>query len=260
MIGEGSAGPGLDAALRRSWTGWHALALLLSLLLHFALVASFRAPKPPPDGDDALPARPPVMWIAPLRMPLPAHEPKPEAKPERKLEEGRAAPTAVAPRPGRAPPAVAALPKPAASMPAAATRAPHETRPAASPPAPMERATPPSAREPDTAAPPTAAVPAAPEVPAASDKTAGSTGFDLERARKTARKLATAKWTKDEPSVARLRDHPLYPMREGTPLGRAIDATTRPDCRNIAADTGLFAIVVIPYLMVTDKKDSGCKW
>ncbi len=59
--------------------------------------------------------------------------------------------------------------------------------------------------------------------------------------------------------VAQLRHKPLYENDEDNRIARAIRSTTRPDCRDSIANTGLLAPLVI-LSMALDKKDSGCKW
>jgi hypothetical protein len=77
---------------------------------------------------------------------------------------------------------------------------------------------------------------------------------------KSARKLATAKSTKDDPAVAQIYDKPLYGLPSDTPAGTAVGRTARADCKSVAAGTGILALVILPVMILTDKKDSGCKW
>lgn len=84
--------------------------------------------------------------------------------------------------------------------------------------------------------------------------------FDANTALKSARKLATAKATKDDPAVAQIYDKPINPIRSGSELGRNVAGAARADCKTAAAGTGLLAIVIVPLMILTDKKDSGCKW
>lgn len=84
--------------------------------------------------------------------------------------------------------------------------------------------------------------------------------FDVNAAMKSARKLATAKSTKDDPAVAQIYDKPLYGLPSDTPLGTAVSRTARADCKSVAQGTGIFALIIVPVMILTDKKDSGCKW
>lgn len=84
--------------------------------------------------------------------------------------------------------------------------------------------------------------------------------FDVNAAMKSARKLATAKSTKDDPPVAQIYDKPLYGLPSDTPLGTAVGRTARADCKTAAAGTGILALIIVPVMILTDKKDSGCKW
>ncbi|SFV16961.1 hypothetical protein [Pseudoduganella namucuonensis] len=84
--------------------------------------------------------------------------------------------------------------------------------------------------------------------------------FDANTALKSARKLATAKATRDDPAVAQIYDKPINPIRSGSELGRNVAGAARADCKNVAAGTGVLAIVIVPLILLTDKKDSGCKW
>lgn len=84
--------------------------------------------------------------------------------------------------------------------------------------------------------------------------------FDVNAAMESARKLATAKSTKDDPAVAQIYDKPLYGLPGDTPLGTAVSRTARGDCKSIAQGTGILALIIVPVMILTDKKDSGCKW
>jgi hypothetical protein len=84
--------------------------------------------------------------------------------------------------------------------------------------------------------------------------------FDVNAAMKSARKLATAKSTKDDPAVAQIYDKPLYGLPGDTPLGTAVSRTARGDCKSVAQGTGILALIIVPVMILTDKKDSGCKW
>lgn len=219
--------------------------IAVSLLLHAGLIALLATPSRPAPQPDT---RRIMVWLTPRAVP-----PAP-AKAE-----------ATAPQPA---PAIAPVI-------ASAGR-----------PAPV---TPKRARQPDVAAPDAtteqppgmAVVPAAPPAPASGHATAqaGATAdpslpadpfapatapaqgkFDVNAAMKSARKLATAKSTKDDPPVAQIYDKPLYGLPSDTPLGSAVARTARADCKSVASGAGILALVILPVMILTDKKDSGCKW
>jgi hypothetical protein len=64
---------------------------------------------------------------------------------------------------------------------------------------------------------------------------------------------------KRDTPVGQLQAKPLYPSDDESKIGKAISNTTRPDCRNNIANTGLLAPLFL-LAMAADKKDSGCKW
>lgn len=208
--------------------------IAVSLLLHAGLIAMLAAPNPPEPRPDA---RRMLVWLTP-----------------------KAAPPAVA---------VAATPRRPPVAPATPSRA---RQPASANPAAATAQRPPMAVVP--AAPPVVA-PASAQASAQADAVAGAGlpadpfappaapvqgKFDVNAAMKSARTLATAKSTKDDPPVAQIYDKPLYGLPSDTPLGSAVSRTARPDCKNIASGTGLLALVIVPVMILTDKKDSGCKW
>ncbi|WP_332862779.1 hypothetical protein [Janthinobacterium svalbardensis] len=102
-------------------------------------------------------------------------------------------------------------------------------------------------------------VPASPATPAASadtfrQETAETPKFDMEAARKTARKMAGERDpSKVGTAVGQIPDKPLQTESQ---LARDIAQGKRGDCRTAYAGAGLLA----PVLMLLDKKDSGCKW
>ncbi|APA70871.1 hypothetical protein YQ44_27015 [Janthinobacterium sp. 1_2014MBL_MicDiv] len=99
-------------------------------------------------------------------------------------------------------------------------------------------------------------VPASPAAPATSPDalTQETPKFDMEAARKTARKMAGERDpSKVGTAVGQIPDKPL---RTETQLARDIAQGKRGDCRTDYAGAGLLA----PVLMLLDKKDSGCKW
>lgn len=99
-------------------------------------------------------------------------------------------------------------------------------------------------------------MPASPVTPAASSDTftQETPKFDMEAARKTARKMAGERDpSKVGTAVGQIPDKPL---QTETQLARDIAQGKRGDCRSAYAGAGLLA----PVLMLLDKKDSGCKW
>ena len=78
--------------------------------------------------------------------------------------------------------------------------------------------------------------------------------IDTEAARRLARQLARA----ESQTGARSARPPGPPALEReTPLGRAIAASVRADCRTAYAGAGLFAI---PSLIIDAVTDTGCRW
>ncbi|MGK5077600.1 hypothetical protein [Janthinobacterium sp. HLX7-2] len=78
--------------------------------------------------------------------------------------------------------------------------------------------------------------------------------FDMDAARKTARKVAGERDpSKVGTAVGQIPDKPLQTESQ---LARDIAQGKRGDCRTAYAGAGLLA----PVLMLLDKKDSGCKW
>jgi len=209
------------------------------LLLHAGLIALLAAPiRPEPRPD----TRRMLVWLTPPAVP--------PARPKAAATAPEAAP-AIAPaiastrRPVRATPSRARQPdaaKPAAS----AEQQPAMAVVPAAPPAP--------ASDHATADPRLPADPFAPATTPVQGK------FDVNAAMESARKLATAKSTKGDPAVAQIQDKPLYGRASDTPLGSAVHRTARPDCKNIASGAGILALVILPAMILTDKKDSGCKW
>lgn len=212
--------------------------IAVSLLLHAGLIALFAAPKRPAPQPDT---RRTLVWITPRAVPpataiVPSQPDRPEP--------------AVAARRDRAQQAQALQPPVRARHPAA-------DEPAAKAEQPPAMAVLPATAPEQAAAPADARLPADPFAPAA---TPVPGKFDANAAMKSARKLATAKATKDDPAVAQLYDKPLYGPPADTPLGTAVGRTARADCKNAAAGAGILALVILPVMILTDKKDSGCKW
>ena len=77
--------------------------------------------------------------------------------------------------------------------------------------------------------------------------------FDLEAARRTARKVAN----EQDPAKAGtpLAQFPEKPLETETRAARAISKAKRRDCKD-GVPGGLLA----PLILLMDKKDSGCKW
>ncbi|HEX8956002.1 MAG TPA: hypothetical protein VF798_07000 [Burkholderiaceae bacterium] len=59
--------------------------------------------------------------------------------------------------------------------------------------------------------------------------------------------------------VGQLAAKPLYPPEDGNRMGRMIDKTTRPDCKEQVQGMGLLAPLGALATLL-DKKDNGCKW
>jgi hypothetical protein len=84
--------------------------------------------------------------------------------------------------------------------------------------------------------------------------------FNVNMALKSARKFAGEQSSKGDPAVAQLQDKPINDLKTETTLGRAIGRAARPDCKTLASGSGILALVIVPIVVLTDKKDSGCKW
>jgi hypothetical protein len=217
--------------------------IAISLLLHAGLIVMVTAPKRP-QPQPQLDTRRMLVWLTPPALP-------PMAVPAEQAQPAPGAMAAVAtlrerarPVPAQRAPQTANADSTAATAPLAAGTT------AASLPAPAEgpaRAH--ASADARLPADPFAAAPA--PVPGK---------FDVNAAMKSARKLATAKSTKDDPAVAQIYDKPLYGLPSDTPAGTAVGRTARADCKSVAAGTGILALVILPIMILTDKKDSGCKW
>ena len=208
--------------------------ILISLALHAALIFGYRlaAPKLPPDPP---PNRTMTVWLQPFKPPVAKVEPaKPATTPSTRApgSPGSRERTAVA----RAE-ATPKQPAPAADHSTGSTSA-------------IASATATTATTAAAAGAITA--PAAPYDPLGEPAAAT---FDMETARRAARRVATEKDTTRPDSLAkRLDDHPLYPADHETRLQKGIAGAKRGDCRNTPG--GLLA----PLVWLLDKKDSGCKW
>ena len=194
-----------------------ALGIAVSLLLHGALIALWRHVQPSVPPDTAPRVESIAVWIRPLAAKPPPPPPVEVIKPKREA------------KPVSKPKLATARETPAAA-----------TAPAASPQA-------------------ITVVPASPATPAASadtfrQETPETPKFDMEAARKTARKMAGERDpSKVGTAVGQIPDKPL---QTETQLARDIAQGKRGDCRTAYAGAGLLA----PVLMLLDKKDSGCKW
>lgn len=131
-----------------------------------------------------------------------------------------------------------------------------EAKPVSKPKLAAARETPVAATAPAASPQAITVVPASPATPAASADTftQETPKFDMEAARKTARKMAGERDpSKVGTAVGQIPDKPL---QTETQLARDIAQGKRGDCRTAYAGAGLLA----PVLMLLDKKDSGCKW
>ncbi|WP_426057676.1 hypothetical protein [Janthinobacterium sp. PSPC2-1] len=193
-----------------------ALGLAVSLLLHGALITLWRHVQPTVPQDTASRVESIAVWIRPL-----AAKPPP-------------------------PPVEVIKPK-------------REAKPVSKPKLATARETPAAASAPAASPQAITVVPASPATPAVSadtfrQETPETPKFDMEAARKTARKMAGERDpSKVGTAVGQIPDKPL---QTETQLARDIAQGKRGDCRTAYAGAGLLA----PVLMLLDKKDSGCKW
>jgi hypothetical protein len=193
-----------------------ALGIAVSLLLHGALITLWRHVQPPVLPDTAPGVESIAVWIRPL-----------DAKPP-------------------PPPVEVIKPK-------------REAKPVSKPKLAAARETPVAASAPAASPQAITVVPASPATPTASadtfrQETPETPKFDMEAARKTARKMAGERDpSKVGTAVGQIPDKPL---QTETQLARDIAQGKRGDCRSAYAGAGLLA----PVLMLLDKKDSGCKW
>ena len=131
-----------------------------------------------------------------------------------------------------------------------------EPKPISKPRLATARETPATATAPASSSQAITVVPASPATPAANSDTftQETPKFDMEAARKTARKVAGERDpSKVGTAVGQIPDKPL---QTETQLARDIAQGKRGDCRSAYSGAGLLA----PVLMLLDKKDSGCKW
>jgi hypothetical protein len=144
------------------------------------------------------------------------------------------------PQPLPSPPPPLATQPEAPALPAPKSRKPRKDEPANRPaPAPggMTWVAPATVPEP---APTETPAPAAPK-------------FDMEAARRSARKLASER----DPGKAGtpLGQLPEKAIADETPLARQMSRAARGDCKE-----GIPGGLLAPALLLLDKKDSGCKW
>jgi hypothetical protein len=193
-----------------------ALGIAVSLLLHGALITLWRHVQPSVPPDTAPRVESIAVWIRPL-----AAKPPP-------------------------PPVEVIKPK-------------REAKPVSKPKRATARETPAVATAPAASPQAITVVPASPATPTASadtfrQETPETPKFDMEAARKTARKMAGERDpSKVGTAVGQIPDKPL---QTETQLARDIAQGKRGDCRSAYSGAGLLA----PVLMLLDKKDSGCKW
>lgn len=193
-----------------------ALGIAVSLLLHGALISLWRHIQPAIQPDTAPRVESIAVWIRPL-----AAKPPP-------------------------PPVEVIKPK-------------REPKPISKPKLASPRETPAAATAPASSPQAITVVPAAPATPAAGadsfrQETPETPKFDMDAARKTARKMAGERDpSKVGTAVGQIPDKPL---QTETQLARDIAQGKRGDCRTAYSGAGLLA----PVLMLLDKKDSGCKW
>lgn len=96
------------------------------------------------------------------------------------------------------------------------------------------------------------ATPAAPADPFA-EQPQGAPKFDMEAARRSARKVASER----DPAKAgtAVGQIPEKPLASETPLARKMSQAARADCKD-----GIPGGLLAPLLLAMDKKDHGCKW
>lgn len=96
------------------------------------------------------------------------------------------------------------------------------------------------------------ATPAAPVDPFA-EQPQGAPKFDMEAARRSARKVASER----DPAKAgtAVGQIPEKPLASETPLARKMSQAARADCKD-----GIPGGLLAPLLLAMDKKDHGCKW
>jgi len=209
--------------------------ILVSLALHAALIFGYRlaAPMPPPELS---PNRTMTVWLLPTPAPAaPAIPAQPDAAP-------RLATQAAATRErrnGREP-----------DERNQKRQRQHDTADRDRTPAAITAATP-------TPAPTDTTVVADTAKPAGADydplrAPAEPKPFDIEAARKAARKVAVEKPAPGT-LAARLQAHPLYPEDDRNKLEKDMARAGRPDCLKGGGN------LLTPLFWLLDKKDHGCK-
>lgn len=209
------------------WQGMHrpkmAPGIVLTLALHALLIVAYLLDTPAP-APAAAPNKAMLVWLQAPQKPKVQLQPTP-------------------------PPAMAA---PAANTRPALARAPEaaKARAGAQPPSAATPATVPAPAPADAADVATAQAPYDPLREAAP-----APGFDMEAARKAARKIASEK----DPAragtlAAQLEAHPLYPEDKETALQKGIASAKRGDCLKSGGN------LLTPLFWLLDKKDHGCKF
>ena len=192
--------------------------IVVSLLLHALLIYGYRLQRGAPAPSTA-PAERKTVWLQPLAAPPAPAVAKAETENEKKTPPALERPRQPAARKKDDPLAI--------------------TAPATQP------------AEPTTAATAAASVPAD---PFAEPAVPARPGFDIEAARRTARRVANEK---DPARIGTgLERLPEKQLADETALARDIASGKRGDCRTAYAGAGLLA----PLFMLMDKKDSGCKF
>lgn len=80
--------------------------------------------------------------------------------------------------------------------------------------------------------------------------------LDMDVMKRVARSLP-----KDEGMVAELRKKTLVsPRSKWDTSADKIAKAARPDCLTAFQNSGVLAVIAIPLAIVTDRKDSGCKF
>jgi hypothetical protein len=89
---------------------------------------------------------------------------------------------------------------------------------------------------------------------------AASRQFSIEDAKRIAREEgARSRYSKSDTAVAQLAPSPDRHSLTSK-LERGITKAARPDCKDSIANTGLFAVIIVPITIVRDMNDTGCKW
>lgn len=211
--------------------------ILVSLALHAALIFGYRlgAPVPPPELP---PNRTMTVWLVPRSAPAPAFVPVTPAIPE-------AAPQLAAQ-------AASARERKAREQGARHQdrQRPHDTADRDRTPAAIAAITPAPAPLDTTVAADTAKPAGADDDPLRAP--AEPKPFDIEAARKAARKVAVEKPAPGT-LAAQLQAHPLYPEDDRNKLEKDMARAGRPDCLKGGGN------LLTPLFWLLDKKDHGCK-